>query len=32
MLFNYIRNLDFEQKPDYGYLRKGLKSVLNQVC
>ncbi len=31
MLFNYSRNLDFEQKPDYGYFKKGLKSVLDNL-
>ncbi|CDW89304.1 serine threonine protein kinase [Stylonychia lemnae] len=30
-LFNYVRHLDFEQKPDYSYFRKGLKSVLEQI-
>lgn len=29
MLFNYCRNLEFEQKPDYGYFKKGLKSILD---
>ena len=31
MLFNYARGLEFEQKPDYGYMRRGLKSVLDNV-
>jgi len=31
MIFNYARNLDFEQKPDYGYMKKGLKSVLDSI-
>ena len=31
MLFNYARNLDIEQKPDYGYMKKGLKSVLDSI-
>lgn len=29
MLFNYCRHLDFEQKPDYGYFKKGLKNVID---
>ena len=29
MLFNYARGLDFEQKPDYSYMRRGLKSILD---
>ena len=29
MLFNYARSMDFEQKPDYAYMRRGLKSVLD---
>lgn len=28
MLFNYVRNLDFEQRPEYSFMKKGLKSVL----
>ena len=31
MLFNYCRNLEFEQKPDYGYFKKGLKSILDNL-
>jgi hypothetical protein len=28
MMFNYVRNLDFEQRPEYGFMKKGLKTVL----
>lgn len=28
LLFNYCRHLDFEQKPDYSYFKKGIKSIL----
>ena len=31
MLFNYVRNLDFEQKPEYSYMKKGIKSVLDSL-
>eukprot|EP00347_Sterkiella_histriomuscorum_P001708 403370985 len=29
-LFNYVRHLDFEQKPDYSYMKKGLRSIMDQ--
>ena len=29
MLFNYVRGLTFDQKPDYSYMKRGLKSVLD---
>jgi hypothetical protein len=28
-LFNYVRGLTFDAKPDYTYLKRGLKSVLD---
>ena len=28
-LFNYVRGLNFDAKPDYTYLKRGLKSVLD---
>lgn len=31
MLFNYCRNLDFETKPEYSYVKKGLKSILDSI-
>ena len=31
MLFNYVRNLDFESRPEYGYIKKGIKSVLDNI-
>jgi hypothetical protein len=30
-LFNYVRGLTFDAKPDYTYLKRGLKSVLDQA-
>lgn len=31
MLFNYVRNLDFDTKPDYGYMKKGLRAILDTL-
>ena len=29
MIFDYVRNMDFESKPDYDFIKRGIKSVYN---